>query len=202
MRTNNFEKDLKILIIRENGNIDAIFGADDESCKNLIQIKNEDNNDVSEQLLFFYENSIDKTSNNDSCMDKHLFYLKDFLKTNFIQEFKNININPQNINDDIWLYFFLSQMNNIVIINSDEHINLLITPINGISKEQSDKLNSISDLFSPSTLWDLAYEMHTEIDEFNGQKFLTLNEGDSITGNFETVISKCKVLDSKGKIHK
>lgn len=97
--------------------------------------------------------------------------------------------------------FFLTEMKNVIVINSSEHINLLITPIAGISKEQASKLNILPQLFSPDILWDLAYEIHTEVIEYNGGKFLDLNAGDYIRGTLEDIIPKCKLSSEKEKRH-
>lgn len=201
MKKNNFENDIRILIIRENGDVDAIFSSNNEKCKNTIQIKNDNNSNIINKLLTFYKKIENTTYTKNDCLDRHLFYLKDFLNYNFIDEFKAININPQTINEDLFLYYLLTEMKNIIIISSNEHENLLITPINGISEEQNSKLNSICKLFSPNTLWNLLYEMHTEICEYDGKKYCTLNIGDSISGNSNNIISEYQIINSKN-IHK
>lgn len=117
MKEHNFENDIKILLIRENGDVDAIFSSNhkDMDSNPVTQIKNEDNSQVVKKLLAFYDcikyedKGYDISHKDNDSFDRHLFYLKDFLKNHFVDEFKRININPQDINTDLWLYFSLQR---------------------------------------------------------------------------------------------
>ncbi len=86
------------------------------------------------------------------------------------------------------------------MVNSSEHVNLLITPYNGITKIQSNRLDSINLLFKDSsTLWCLANSMHIETFQENGQTFGMLEIGDTITDSFDKIVKKIQVNSSKAK---
>lgn len=187
---NNLENDFRIGIIKKDGCADIIFSSNEKECKNICHL---DNNDNKISIQLFYDEIKDKTYKENDNNDKHLFYLKDYLKTNFVDEFKNIGVNPQMINDDLLLYYYLSSLGNVLVINSSEHINILITPSsNGITGKQFNQLENFITLFDNNTTWAHVPNMHIETFEQNGHKYGTLEVGDVVEGDFNAAINSCK----------
>ena len=194
---NSLDNDFRIGIIRKDGKVDIIFSADDESCKNSILLESYEDIEKAES---FYNEIASSTYKKGKGGDKHLFYLKQYLEKNFIEEFQNMNVNPQSISDDLLLYYYLSTINNIVFVNSSEHINILISPSAGISKEQENRLNDIQKVFiNDLDRWASTNDMHIETFKENGQVFGTLELGQIVEGDFKTVISSLKNTNRKTK---
>lgn len=177
-------EDLRIIIIKRNGNMVVIFSDENNECNNFIET-----NSV-EEVKKYYNKIKNRVYKNNDAKDKHLFYLKDYLKNNFIEEFSNISINPQSINDDLLLYYFLSEFGNAVMVNSSEHINIAIIPNSGLSYEQSYGIKEIDNLFVESAKWEIANNMHFEIIEENGQKYKVLDVGETVQGNLKCLIEE------------
>lgn len=186
---NNLMNDLRIMLIKDNGEIDIIFSSNDESNKNTCKINNDDDID---KMNDYYNQIKDNVYNKGDNKDKHLFYLKQHIKDNLEEQFKNIGVNPQNINDDLLLYYYMSTMNYVVLVNSSEHINIMVVPSNGLSNNQENRLNDLKGIFPNNIMWCLAHEMHIEVFEDNGHKYGTLELGDVIEGEYESVISEYK----------
>lgn len=178
------DNDLRIIIIKQNGNIIAIFSDENNECNNFIET-----NSI-EEIQSYYNQIRNKVHKDKGAKDKHLFYLKDYLKDNYVEEFSNIGINPQNINDDLLLYYFLSEFGNVVMVNSQEHINIAIIPNIGLNQEQSYSVKRINNLFDDSTKWEIADNMHFEIIEENNKKYKVLDIGETIQGNLKCLIEK------------
>lgn len=186
---NNLENDIRIILIDENGNVDVIFSSDDESNKNTFKLNNIE--DISKIYEYYnnIKNSVYKKNDNN---DKHLFYLKQHINDNLKEEFNNIGVNANNINDDLLLYYYLSTLNYTVIINSSEHINIMVTSKNGISNNSENRLDDLKEIFNDNILWNLASNMHIEVFEENGFKYGALEVGETIDGKYEDVINKYK----------
>ncbi|MBE6160583.1 MAG: hypothetical protein E7157_06035 [Lactobacillales bacterium] len=185
----NLINDIRIILIKDNGDIQVIFSSNDESNKNTCTINNVDDIKMINEYHDKIKNVVyNKNDNN----DKHLFYLKQHINDNLSNEFKKMGINPNNIKDDLLLYYYMSTMNYVVLVNSSEHINIMVTPSNGISNNQENRLDDLKNIFPNNILWCLSHEMHIEVFEENGHKYGTLELGDVIEGKYEDVISKYK----------
>ena len=179
------DNDIRIIIINEQGNIVTIFSSENYKADNVIELpldKYEENIDK------YYETIKNKTYKADDFGDKHLIYLKDYLKNHYVNEFENIKIDPSKLMDDILLYFLLSEFNNVVLVNSSEHINIGVIPNVGITKEQIEALNKISNKFSDKINWSFADNMHFDIVESDGKKYKMLNVGDTKDGKLKNII--------------
>lgn len=179
--------DLRIIIIKQNGNMVVIFSCENNECDNVIETDNV------EEIKNYYDQIKDKVYKKKDSKDKHLFYLKDYLKNNFVEEFSSIGINPQNSDDDVLLYFLLSEFGNVILINSSEHVNLAIAPNVGLNNEQLSCIKNVDSLFDASTMWQIEDNMHFEIIEENGKKYKVLDYGDTVEGNlgyFEEIADK------------
>lgn len=193
----SFENDLRFGIIKEDGSMDMVFSANDTSCKNLVKLSS---NEKVDYISDFYETIKEETYQKHDNNDKHLFYLKQYLKNNFNQEFEQLGVNPQLIQDDLLLYYYLSCLNNVILINSSEHMNIIVTPNNGINGCQFQRLNDIQNLFTyESTTWSLANNMHIETFQEDGKTYGMLNIGETHDGNLKSVISVLEVKNSKQK---
>lgn len=188
--------DLRIVLIKENGNIISIFCSDDLKSRNVIEIDNSENiNEIEEFYNINVKNDIEIEKN----MDRHLFYLKDYLKNHFVDEFKSIGINPNTLTEDLVLYALLSELNNIVMINSDEHNNLLVVPYTGVNDKQIDSLEKSISLFDKNCVWSTSYDMHFENVEYGGKTFKQLSVGNEITGKLENFIDEIKKMNKTRK---
>ena len=167
--------------------MDVIFSSNDESNKNTCKLNSTD--DIN--LINQYHNEIKNTVyTNDDNNDKHLFYLKQHIKDNMEEEFKKIRINPDIINDDLLLYYYMSTMNYVILVNSSEHINIMVIPSSGISNEQLNRINDLKDIFPNNINWCLSNDMHIETFESDGKKYGTLEVGNVIEGKYEDVIDE------------
>lgn len=186
---NNLCNDIRIMLIKDNGSMDIIFSSNDESNKNTCKLNRTD--DIN--LINQYHNEIKNTvyTKNDN-NDKHLFYLKQHIKDNMEEEFKKVRINPDIINDDLLLYYYISTMNYVILVNSFEHINIMVIPSFGISNEQLNRINDLKDIFPNNINWCLSNEMHIETFESDGKKYGTLEVGNVIEGKYEDVIDEYK----------
>lgn len=182
---NNISDDIRIILINKSGDMNVIFSSFDMSNKNTCNLSVTD--DINKINLFYkkVKDTVYKETDNN---DKHLFYLKQHISDNLKNEFKNINI--ENINDDLLLYYYLSTMGYIVFINSLEHINIIVTPSDSISNEQENRLIDFNNFFEKNIIWNLANEMHIETFEDNGKKYGMLEVGNVIEGKYEDVINK------------
>ena len=186
--------DSRIAIIKENGDIDIIFSSKDNSTDNLLVLKKEEN--ISK--IFDFEKSIkDKTYQNKEIMERHLIYMKEYLKDHFVDEFKKMNINPLSFSSDIYLYYFLSQLKNVVLINSGAHHNILVVPNVGMNENELESLEKIKDIFPNDTSWDISEDMHFEIIEDHGQKFKILNPGEPYKNSLDEYIQSYKKGENK-----
>lgn len=184
---NNLCNDIRIMIIKDNGSMDVIFSSNDESNKNTCKLNSTDDINFINQ----YHNEIKNTVyTNDDNNDKHLFYLKQHIKDNMEEEFKKVRINPDIINDDLLLYYYISTMNYVILVNSSEHINIMIIPSSGISNEQLNRINDLKDIFPNNINWCLSNDMHIETFESDGKKYGTLEVGNVIEGMYEDVIDE------------
>lgn len=186
--------DSRILIIKENGDIDIIFSSKDNSADNLLTLKENEN----VNKVFEYEKSIKgKTYQNKEIMERHLIYMKEYLKDHFVEEFKRMKINPAAYSSDVYLYYFLSELNNVVLINSGAHHNILVVPNVGMNEKELESLEKIKDIFPLDTYWDINEDMHFEIIEEHGQKYKILNIGEPSKYNLEEYIQACHKKENK-----
>lgn len=185
IENHSFDMDIRLLIVKENGNVDAIFSSNDCSCKNLVSLSSEEPLD---KLHILYEKLKDETYDNDDYKDRHLFYIKQYLNNHFVEEFEKRNINVGNINDDILFYYYLASMNNMIFISSSEHNNMAILPSFGNSPIQNDRLHEVRELFGPGRLWELTDDMYLDTFEHQGVTYATIDVGKSFSGDIHSVI--------------
>lgn len=176
---------IKFVIIKDNGNIVTIFTSDNNFDDNIIEISADDSIDC---VINYYESNKDRIRKDKDGCDNHIFYLRDYLKTHFQEEFKKMNIDPATINDDLYLYYLVSSLNNIVIVNSPSHTDIAVIPKNSINKKQIDSLNKAVNLFDDSINWCVADNMHLEIIEEDGKKFKWFNHGETKNGKLKNII--------------
>lgn len=178
---NNFSR---IGIIKQNGDIDIIFSCKDNELNHLLEFKKDDYVDK----IYDYEEEIkDEIYFHPQIKESHLLYIKEYLKTHFVDGFKKMKINPQSFSMDIYLYYFLTKLNNVVLINSGAHHNLLFVPNNGMNDEQVQSLKKICEIFKEDT-WSISENMHFEIFEDNGQKYKYLEPGEQFKNNLEEYV--------------
>ena len=186
--------DSRIMIIKENGDIDIIFSSKDNSTDNLLTLKEKEN----VNKIFDYEKSIKgKTYQNKEIMERQLIYMKEYLKDHIVEEFKKMNINPSSFSSDIYLYYFLSELKNVVLINSGAHHNILVVPNVGMNEKEVEALEKIKDIFPLDTSWDISEDMHFEIVEDQGQKYKILNPGEPYKNSLEEYIQSYKKGENK-----
>lgn len=181
MKLTKYQEDIRIMIFSQDGTIDAIFGPTDKNGNNTIKIEDATSESTINKLKQYQAQLINKENRQDTLSDRHLFYLKEFLKNNYIEEFKSIKRNPQKIMDDTLLYYYLTRLNKIVLINSSSHTNILCIPSEGITEKQLEKLETINELFSKETNWEIADNMHIEI--YDGYGFLNIGDTYKIKTN-------------------
>lgn len=180
---NNLKDKIKLVIIKENGEVDYIINNDSDN--NVISQNNYVNcMDIYKELAKQNLEGID-----DKRFSRHLFYLKDYLKTNFVEEFKNINYNPQNCYEDLILYYQLTRFGNIVLINGTIH-NILVIPRQGINEIEKDKLTQMMDVFHGDEIWSLADDMHIKIGERDGEKYGYLDIGETSQGTIDEIVNQ------------
>ena len=81
-------------------------------------------------------------------------------------------------------------MNYVILVNSSEHINIMVIPSSGISNEQLNRINDLKDIFPNNINWCLSNDMHIETFESDGKKYGTLEVGNVIEGKYEDVIDE------------
>ena len=186
--------DSRIMIIKENGDVDIIFSSKDNSTENLLTLKENEN----VNRVFDFEKSIKgKTYQNKEIIERHLIYMKEYLKDHFVDEFKKMKINPGSFSSDLYLYYFLSELKNVVLINSGAHHNILVVPNVGMNEKELEALEKIKDIFPLDTSWDISEDMHFDIIEENGQKYKILNPGEPYKNSLEEYIQSCHQKGSK-----
>lgn len=183
---NKMSDDIRIVIIKENGNIVTIFSSENYVSDNVTELTMEN---YSEKIDKYYEQIKNKVYKDDDYGDKHLVYLKDYLKSNFKEEFESIKMDPSKISDDILLYFILSEFNNVVFVNSSEHINIAVLPYSGINSNQLYSMKLVSNKFDDSIRWSFADNMHFEIiKDRDGKKFRVLEVGETREGKMSDIL--------------
>ena len=175
--TENILNDLRLILIKDDGSLDIIFSADDESDKNTLHL---DESETSNKIVSYYSLISDKTYDKNECSDKHLFYLKQYIKNN--------NINVKDSNDDIMLYHNLSNLGYILLVNSNEHFNIFITPNYGITEEQKNRLEDLNAIIPDNIKWEYAPNIHIETFEENGIVCGFLDIGDTMNNSFNNII--------------
>ena len=160
--------DARLLLIDESGNMTIIFSSENIDSENNMEVKYAEDFKIVEE----YRNEIDdKVRKKKDMKDRHLFYLKDYLKTHYLDEFKKIGYDPQRTNDDLLLYLFLSEFGVATLINSSEHINIAFIPRVGMSDEQDYTVKEAMKLFPKDTQWHVIDDAKFVIEESNGQKY-------------------------------
>lgn len=182
---NNYLTDLRLIIIKDDGAIDVVFSADDQSDKNTVILSSTD--EVTD-ILEAYDIIKNSTYKKNDDHDKHLFYLKQYIDT------KGININTDT-NDDVLLYYYMTKQGYISIIHSVEHINIIAAP-KEMTNEQQIRLEQLGQIFPERMQFSYAPNMHIESFRQNGQVYGTLDIGDTTEGNLEKILNKIK---EKGK---
>ncbi len=183
----------RIAIIKENGDIDIIFSCKDNEINHLLNFSKED--DV--KKIYEYEESIkDNIYYHPQIKESHLLYIKQYLKSHFVDEFKKMNIDPQIFSMDIYLYYFLTQINNVVLINSGAHHNLLIAPNEGLNDEQVKSIDKICEIFKDDT-WSISENMHFVDIEDHGQKYKYLEPGEQFKNNLKDYLDVYKQKEGK-----
>lgn len=179
---NKMKNVIKLVIIKENGDIDYI--ANGKNGSEIISIPSETHS----MAVFKKINEMNLSLEDEKVFSRHLFYLKEYLKNNFVENFKDINCNPQRCDSDLLLYYYMTVFNNIILINGTIH-NILVIPKQGINEQQLDKLFEMTDVFKGNESWNLADNIHIEIEEKDGQKFGFLETGNTIKGSINEVIN-------------
>ena len=186
------DKDIRIILIKEDGTITTLFSSLDTEIDNTIEIKKDES---IEKLTEYYEQIKDLTYKKDDFMDKHLYYLKKYISDNMMEEFNNIRFNPLTCDDDLLLYFLLTEFGNVVFVNSAEHINIAAIPSVGMTDEQKSSIEKLESVMNKKTNWEIADNMHFEVQELGGKKYKSLNVGETRTGKFTDI----KELGSENK---
>lgn len=182
----NIINDLRLILIKDDGSLDMIFSADDESDKNTLHL---DIADLSSGVILYHELIKDKTYNKDNCDDKHIFYLKQYIKRN--------NLDIKDSNDDLMLYYNLSNLGYIVLVNSKEHFNIFITPNNGITENQKNRLEDLNTIMPDNIKWEYAPNMHIETFKENNIVYGTLEIGETTIGSFNNIIRNMNIKKMK-----
>ena len=172
--------DLRLILIDKEGKIDIIFSADDQSNKNSISLEtNKSINSLFKEYELFKNNTYKK----DDFGDKHLFYLKQYINDN------NINVpGVDNIKDDLLLYYYMAINGYLIIVNSSEHMNIIITPNGDINDEQKRRLIELKDFFTDDIVFSYVNNMHIERFESNGKTYGTLDIGETKEGNYKSIL--------------
>lgn len=174
---NNILKDLRIIVIKEDGSSDFIFSSNDQSNKNILYLNPSDS---AEKILDYYESIKNKTYKKNNFNDKHLFYLKQYINNN------NIDINDSN--DDLMLYYNMSLLGNALLINSGEHNNIFIVPSKGVTEEQKNRFQDLCLIIPNNIKWEYAPNMHIETFKENDLTYGMLDIGETYLDTFNNII--------------
>ena len=184
----------KIAIIKENGDTDIIFSCKENSLDNFMTFKKDD--DIIK--IHSYQESIkNNIYDGPKKLERHLYYIKDYLKDHFVEEFEKIKVNPQKFNDDKYLYYFLSKLNNIVLINSGVYHNILIVPSIGMNTEQLNSLSKLKKIYPDDMTWSIHDNMHLITIEDNGVKYADLDVGEPYKDSLDEYINSYEVKENK-----
>ena len=194
MKLTSFEKNVRIIIFNEDGTIDAIFASENSKKENNIKTYNLDNIECIKELLNFEKKLITKEKDEND-IDRHLFYLKSFLKDNYQKEFAEKRINPTRVMDDTLLYYYLTRINKAILINSSNHINLLCTPREGVNELQAEKIEIIKNLFNYTFSWELVDDMRIERYKDNPRQGY-LEIGNTKKGNIDYILNNLKIKNN------
>ncbi len=178
---NNYLTDMRLILIDEDGAVDVVFSANDQSDKNTVILSRTD--EITD-IIEAYELVKDSTYKENNDNDKHLFYLKQYIKT------KGINVNTDT-NDDVLLYYYMTKQNYVSIIHSAEHINIITSP-KEMSEEQKTRLEQLQEIFPERMQFSYAPNMHIERFKQGGQIYGTLDIGETIDGNLSKIVSAIK----------
>ena len=177
----------RIAIIKEKGDMDIIFSSKNNGCDNLLVLKKDE--DV--KRIYDYEETIKDDIFSNSKLERHIYYLRDYLKDHFIQEFNEIGLNPQKTNYDFLLYYYLKELGNVVIVNCGTRHNLLFVKREEMNKEQLESLCKISQIFKNDS-WSIFENLHFEIEEKDGEKYKYLDDNEIIKSNINDYINGYK----------
>lgn len=176
---------IKFIIIKDDGSIDTIFTCNNDYMNNMIEIGPGDDID---KIINYYKQNVNWICKDKVGSDNHIFYLQDYLKKHFNKEFSDMKIDPNKIQDDLLLYYLVSSLNNIVIVNSESHTDIAIIPKDEINEEQIKSLNKVVNLFDDDINWCVCDNMFLETIEEDNNKYKMLRYGDTKNGKLKDIV--------------
>ena len=95
------------------------------------------------------------------------------------------------------LYYNLSNLGYIVLVNSNEHFNIFITPNSGITVEQKNRLEDLNTIIPDNIKWEYAPNIHIETFDDNGVICGYLDIGDTIHNSFRNIVENIDIKKMK-----